>query len=205
MKKTLLISCALFTITSCSSFTSTDILIGELPVNDKSVSDEILCLTAFTSEVKIPKSQTQQNIIQEISRRNIRPEQCASYVVSNAGGIESFCNDLNKGYSAGKIAMMPSFGNYITLQDMFSVQKVLGIDCKTKQYLDIYNKAREAREAQEEEKLRAIRAATPDEPVDFSKGWQMFQPRTNTVNCMSVGSSTMCNDTKGNLLNINRW
>lgn len=191
MKKTLLISCALFTITSCSSFTSTDILIGELPVNDKSVSDEILCLTAFTSEVKIPKSQIQQNIIQEISRRNIRPEQCASYVVSKAGGVDSFCSDLNSGYVKGDSVRMPSFGNYITLQDMFAVKNTLGIDCNTNRYIEEYNKAKE------------LNAISP--PSDFSKGWQMFQPKTNTVNCMSVGSSTMCNDTKGNLLNINRW
>ena len=191
MKKTLLTSCALFTITSCSSFTSTDILIGELPVNDKSVSDEILCLTAFTSEVKIPKSQIQQNIIQEISRRNIRPEQCASYVVSKAGGVDSFCSDLNSGYVKGDSVRMPSFGNYITLQDMFAVKNTLGIDCNTNRYIEEYNKTRE------------LNAILP--PLDFSKGWQMFQPRTNTVNCMSVGPSTMCNDNKGNLLNINRW
>ncbi|WP_114891882.1 hypothetical protein [Haemophilus haemolyticus] len=191
MKKTLLISCVLLTITSCSSFTSTDILIGELPVNDKSVSDEILCLTAFTSEVKIPKSQIQQDIIKEISRRNIRLEQCASYVVSNAGGVNSFCSDLNSGYVKGDSVRMPSFGNYITLQDMFAVQNTLGIDCNTNRYIEEYNKIKE------------LNAISP--PSDFSKGWQMFQPKTNTVNCMSVGSSTMCNDTKGNLLNINRW
>lgn len=200
MKKIILIGLGVFAITSCTSFISDDVIAGSRQVDDKSVTDEILCLSAFTSEVQIPKSKIQQNILNELNRRKITPEQCSSYVVSNAGGIESFCNDLNKGYVTGKIAMMPSFGNYITLQDMFSVQKVLGIDCKTKQHLDRYNKVRE-----EEEKLRAIRAATPDEPVDFSKSWQMFQPKTNTVNCMSVGSSTMCNDTKGNLLNINRW
>lgn len=39
----------------------------------------------------------------------------------------------------------------------------------------------------------------------FLIGLGVFAITSNTVNCMSVGSSTMCNDTKGNLLNINRW
>lgn len=196
MRKALSISSMLLIITSCSSFTSTDILVGELSVSDKSVSDEILCLTAFTSEVKIPKSKIQKNILDELKNRNITPEQCSSYVVSKARGIDSFCRDFNRGYVTGAATRMPSFGNYITLQDMFLVQKTLNINCNTKQYLMEYNRTHENSYKYQN---------SISEPVDFSKGWKMFQQKTNVVNCMSMNSSTICNDTNGNLLNINRF
>lgn len=196
MKKFLLFGTILFTITSCSSFTSTNILVGDLSVSDKSVSDEILCLTAFTSEVKIPKSKIQQDIINELSRRNITPEQCSSYAVSTAGGVGSFCSDFNKGYVNGESSRMTSFGHHITLQDMLSVQKNLGIDCNTKQYVKEYNRTQEQNNRVNE---------SPTGSNDLSKAWGMFQPKTNVINCMSLGSSAMCNDAKGNSLYINKW
>ena len=195
MKKIFLIS-SILTITSCSSFTSDNILSGDLSVSDTSVSDEILCLSAFTSEVKLPKSKIQQNIINEITKRNITPEQCSSYAVSKAGGVDSFCSDFNRGYVSGDSAKMTSFGHYITLQDMLSVQKSLGIDCNTKQYVQEYNRAREQNNWVNE---------PSSENNNFSKAWGMFQPKTNVISCMSLGSSTMCNDTKGNSLHINKW
>ncbi len=191
--KLALIVCFIFMTTGCSSFTSFDVINGTLAVDDKSVTDEILCLSAFTSEVKIPKSKIQQNILDELSKRKITPEQCSSFVVSNAGGVESFCSDFNKGYVNGEAAKMPSFGNYITLQDMFLVQKTLGIDCNTKQYI-----------AEHDRNIQRS-ASSESKPSDYSRVMNMFRSKTNVVNCTSVGSSTLCNDSRGNTLNINRW
>ncbi|HDR1796651.1 hypothetical protein ACFGXD_05100 [Pasteurella multocida] len=191
MKKNLLFCALSMAVVSCSSFVSDDVIEGNIAVNDKKVSDEILCLSAFTSEVKIPKSKIQQDIINELSKRGITAEQCSSYVVKNAGGVDDFCSNFNYGYVTGKSSRMPSFGNHITLQDMLSVQKTLNIDCNTKQYVKEYTRTNS----------RPHYVA----PVDFSKSWKAFQPKTNTVNCISFGSSTTCNDARGNLLNINTW
>ncbi|HHW7448019.1 hypothetical protein [Pasteurella multocida] len=191
MKRNLLLCILSLTIASCSSFISDDVIDGNIAVDDKNVSDEILCLSAFTSEVKIPKSKIQQDIIDELLKRGITAEQCSSYVVKNAGGVDKFCSDFNYGYVTGDSSRMPSFGNYITLQDMLSVQKTLNIDCNTKQYVKEYTRTNS----------RPHYVA----PVDFSKSWKEFQPKTNTVNCISFGSSTTCNDARGNLLNINTW
>ncbi|MGC6342527.1 hypothetical protein ACNGTO_03900 [Bisgaard Taxon 45] len=191
MKRNLLLCALSLTMVSCSSFISDDVIEGNIEVDSKKVSDEILCLSAFTSEVKIPKSKIQQNIINELSKRGITAEQCSSYVVKNAGGVDDFCSNFNYGYVTGKSSRMPSFGNHITLQDMLSVQKTLNIDCNTKQYVKEYT--------------RADNQPSNTTPVDFSKSWKAFQPKTNTVNCISFGSSATCNDARGNLLNINTW
>lgn len=137
MKTTYFLIGLCLVITACSS-QSFDILSGSLSVNDPSVSDETLCLSAFTSEVRQPRSKIQKNILDEIVKRGITSEQCASYVVTEAGGVDSFCSDLNYGYVNGDSSRMPSFGNHITLSDMFSVAKTLQINCNTKQFAEHY-------------------------------------------------------------------
>lgn len=137
MKTTYFLTGFCLVITACSN-QSFDVLSGSLSVNDPSVSDETLCLSAFTSEVKQPRSKIQKNILDEIIKRGITSEQCASYVVTKAGGVDSFCSDLNHGYVNGDSSRMPSFGNYITLSDMFSVAKELQINCNTKQFSQNY-------------------------------------------------------------------
>ena len=94
--KLALIVCFIFMTTGCSSFTSFDVINGTLAVDDKSVTDEILCLSAFTSEVKIPKSKIQQNILDVIDKtEDWVTEQLAAQGIQDVS--EVFLAEYNSG------------------------------------------------------------------------------------------------------------
>lgn len=175
LKKSLIITLPILT-TACSLPVSSDIVSERIAVDSPEVSDKDLCLAALTSEVKAPKSKVQNEILRALVRKKITPEQCSSYAVAEAGGIDSFCSHFNYGYANGEASRMISFGNYASLQDMLSIQKNLGIDCNTAQYME-----------------RSKRAASSGYSMDFSKAKDMFKPKKTTY-CSEFGLSVVCRE-----------
>lgn len=140
-------------LTSCSSTATYDLVNGKIEPNSEGITNEALCLSAFTSEVKNPSSRVQQKILNEITRRKITLEECSSYSVESAGGVDSFCSDFNHGYVKGESSRMISLGNFISLQDMLLVQQTLGINCNTQRFAQNYFSEEEQRSRAESRRV----------------------------------------------------